>query len=153
MAKTRQDKEDRTEGANDPRIRVEPSLIQIEPTAPPGEEGIELGATWRLVDYLEELWRWRWFLALTSLLVALVLLVMTARMPNVFRSQARLMVSAPREDVDATRVIGLRRGHTPFSPAASAMAILASRDLAERVANRLGPAEILAPAIPSSPLP
>ena len=47
------------------------------------------------------------------------------------------MVSAPLEEFDITRVLGINRGTAPFSPAARAMAILASRDLAVRVVQRL----------------
>lgn len=114
------------------------------------EEAADLPSTLRLADYLEALWRRKGLLLGTSLLAALAAAFLTAGMPNVYRSQARLMVSAPREAVDASRVLGLTRGQAPFSPAESAMAVLQSRDLMERVVARLGPEAILGPLSPSA---
>ena len=118
--------------------------------APGLEEAADLPSTLRLADYLEALWRRKGLLLWTSLLAALAAAFLTAGMPNVYRSQARLMVSAPREAVDASRVLGLTRGQAPFSPAESAMAVLQSRDLMERVVARLGPEAILGPLSPSA---
>ncbi len=110
----------------------------------------DLASTRRLVDYVEEIWRWRWFLLGASFLGAFFMALYVAAKPNIFVSRAQLMVTAPRGRVDLTQVLGLRSGQTNFTPTQEAIAILSSRDLAERVVERLGPGEILKPALPSS---
>ncbi len=109
----------------------------------------DLASTRRLVDYVEEIWKWRWMLLGAGFLGALLMALYVAAKPNVFVSRAQLMVTAPRGRVDVTQVLGLRTGQANFTPTQEAIAILSSRDLAERVVNRVGPGEILKPALPS----
>ncbi len=129
-----------------------PSGTALPGAAPPFPQARpprDLASTRRLVDYVEEIWKWRWVLLGASFLGALLMALYVAAKPNIFVSRAQLMVTAPRGRVDLTQVLGLRAGQANFTPTQEAIAILSSRDLAERVVDRVGPAEILKPAIPS----
>ncbi len=143
MARTRKTKE--------PALPPAPAVPSAGPLPPypQGRPPRDLASTRRLVDYVEELWRWRWLLFGASLLGALLMFLYAAAKPNVYVSRAQLMVTAPRGRVDITQVLGLRPGQTNFTPTQEAIAILSSRDLAEKVVDKVGPDELLRPSLPS----
>ncbi len=115
----------------------------------------EFEAQWRdpertLVDYVAAAWSRKFWIGVVGGIAGLVAIVYALTRPNVYASQASLMVVGNRSGGNAAEVAAnmLRTGNIGPSQVLAALEVINSSVVAERVAERLGAAEITKPYQP-----
>lgn len=122
---------------------------------PPRRPGTEFEARWRdpertLADYLSALWaRKLWVLGACAVTSAIAFFY-ALTLPNVYVSQASLLVRGSTGGASAAEVAAnmLRMGNIGPSQVLSALEVVNSKMVADRVVEQLGPAEITKPYQP-----
>lgn len=115
----------------------------------------EFEVQWRdpertLVDYVAAAWSRKAWVGLVTGLTTLVAIIYALTRPNVYASQASLMVVGNRGGGSAAEVAAnmLRMGNIGPSQVLAALEVINSSVVAERVVERLTPAEITKPYQP-----
>jgi polysaccharide chain length determinant protein (PEP-CTERM system associated) len=85
-------------------------------------------------DYLSIIWRRRWYMALTAVLLASVVAAVVWQMPSLYKSEAKVMVETPFVSEDFVRPV-IRS--TPADRINSIREQIASRTFLERIVEQL----------------
>lgn len=115
----------------------------------------EFAAEWRdpdrtLVDYLAAVWSRKLWIVVTTVVTTGLATIYALTQPNVYASQASLLVLGSRSGANAAEVAAnmLRMGNIGPSQVLSALEVVNSSVVAERVVDMVGPDEITRPYQP-----
>src|SRR5690606_14413362 len=115
----------------------------------------EFEVTWRdpdrtLVDYLAAVWSRKLWIGTTVAVTTFAAVVYSLTRPNIYASEASLLVLGTRSGANAAEVVSnlLGMGNIGPSQVLSALEVVHSSVVAQRVVERLTPAEITRPYQP-----
>src|SRR5690606_18761499 len=115
----------------------------------------EFEVTWRdpdrtLVDYLAAVWSRKLWIGTTVAVTTFAAVVYSLTRPNIYASEASLLVLGNRSGASAAEVVSILLGMGNIGPSQvlSALEVVHSSVVAQRVVERLTPAEITRPYQP-----
>jgi len=132
-----------------------PPRTDPRPDARPRKPSTEFTAEWRepertLVDYLAAIWSRKFWIVVSAGVTTGAAVVYALLQPNVYAANASLLVLGNRGGANAAEVAAnmLRMGNIGPSQVLSALEVVNSTVVAERVVDAVGPEEITAPYQP-----